>query len=146
MAITKYKRKKKIKIPEGYDSRLEYDLHNNELKHLDYHPREKIHYAVPSTYEPDFIYKSKGKTVLVEVKGRFRTSSEARKYRYVRESLKEKEEVLIFLFQDAKKPMPFASKRKDGTKQTHGEWADRHGFTYYCLKKGLPETWLTSLI
>lgn len=144
--------KKKKLVPKGYDSRLEYDLHNNELKGWGYHPEERIHYAVPSTYEPDFYSEVRGKEILVEVKGRFRTRQEATKYVYIRESLEEqsktegqKERKLIFLFSDANKPMPFASKRKDGTKQTHGEWADKNGFTYFCLKKGLPKTWLTTL-
>lgn len=164
MVIKSTRRKKKPKVPAGYDSKLEYSLHTNELKDLEYHPTEKINYEVPSTYEPDFITEvskkpsgTGSKTILIEVKGRFRTSSEARKYRYIRESLEaedvftpkqeeaSKEKELIFLFQDAAKPMPFANKRKDGTKQTHGEWADRHGFRYYCLKKGLPKTWLTDL-
>lgn len=163
----KTKKKPKKAIPKGYDSRLEYDLHKNELKGWNYHPEEKIHYAVPSTYEPDFILEicseqdckrtkhgrcSGRKTILVEVKGRFRTRQEATKYIYVRESLKEQgktpeqeERTLIFLFQDSDKPMPFAGKRKDGTKQTHGEWAQKNGFTYFCLKKGLPDKWLETL-
>lgn len=149
---TRKKKTKKAKAPKGYDSWLEYDLHNNELQEFNYHPEEKIYYAVPSSYSPDFVCQVGSKTILIEVKGRFRTSQEARKYRYVRESLEqgqasEQEEAgqqkeLIFLFQDASKPMPFASKRKDGTKNTHGEWATKHGFTFFCLKKGLPKTWL----
>lgn len=155
MVTTRSRKKKNLKVPTGYDSRLEYDLHNNELKGCAYHPREKVNYAVPSTYEPDFVTEvskepssTGSKTILIEVKGRFRTSTEARKYIYVRESInKEQEEKeLIFLFQDAAKPMPFVRKRKDGTKQSHGDWADKNGFRYYCLKTGLPETWLIDLI
>ncbi len=164
------KRKKKT-IPKGYDSRLEYDLHKNELKGLTYHPEERIHYVTTHSYEPDFtteICLSKdcsctqrrrcgsSKTILVEVKGRFRERKEASKYIDIRRSLEEqyeadcnwgegKEKEVIFLFQDASKPMPFAQKRKDGTKQTHREWAEKNKFRYYCLKKGLPKTWLTDL-
>jgi len=149
-------KKKKKKIPKGYDSRLEYDLHKHELKGWNYHPRERITYEVPSTYEPDFVTEINGKEILVEVKGRFRTRQEATKYIHVREALKQKprtispskqkEKALIFLFQDADKPMPGAQRRKDGTKQTHGEWAGKNGFVYYCLKKGLPKQWLKDLI
>jgi len=150
---------RKRKVPVGYDSCLEYDLHNNELKGWNYHPTERVSYAVPSTYEPDFKLQinmepscsgnqGRLREILVEVKGRFRTRQEATKYIYVRQSLEEetnqtgKEQELIFLFQDAKKPMPFAGKRKDGTKQSHGEWATKNSFTYYCLKEGLPASWL----
>lgn len=167
---TRTKKKKKV-VPAGYDSRLEYDLHKNELKDFNYHPEERITYVTTSTYEPDFTTEirtekdcscakhgrcSGTKTILVEVKGRFRERKEASKYIHIRSSLaqeasrnedgcKTQEKELIFLFQDADKPMPFAGKRKDGTKQTHGEWAGKNNFRYYCLKKGLPKTWLTDL-
>lgn len=162
----KTKKKKKV-VPAGYDSRLEYDLHKNELKHFNYHPEERIVYEIPSTYEPDFVTKicmekdcnnpecrcgGRSKTILVEVKGRFRERREATKYIYIRESLKSSEQKetseekeLIFLFQDADKPMPFAQRRKDGTKQSHGEWAEKNNFRFYCLKKGLPDQWLQEL-
>jgi len=150
VAITSYRRKKKTKVPAGYDSKLEYDLHNNELKDLDYHPSERIHYAIPHFYEPDFLYQGSLKTILVEVKGRFRDSAEARKYIYVRESFTKEEDTkqkeLIFLFQDGNKPMPNAKRRKDGSRNTHRAWAEKNGFRYYCLKEGLPKTWLTNLM
>lgn len=153
------KKKTKKKIPAGYDSRLEYDLHKKELKRFNYHPEERIQYEVPHSYEPDFVAEicckhgthsaecrcsGSSKEILVEVKGRFRERKEATKYIYVRESLKENQEI-IFLFQDSDKPMPFSKKRKDGTKQSHGEWAEKNGFRFYCLKKGLPNQWLQEL-
>tara|TARA_Y100000589_G_scaffold316554_1_gene341435 strand:+ start:609 stop:1055 length:447 start_codon:yes stop_codon:yes gene_type:complete len=145
------KRKSKTKVPVGYDSKLECDLHKNELKNLTYHPEEKISYVTKHTYEPDFlaeipVQQGQNKTVLIEVKGRFRERKEASKYISIRESFAQDEEKeLIFLFQDADKPMPFAQRRKDGTKQTHGEWAAKNGFRFYCLKKGLPKKWLQEL-
>lgn len=148
-------RKKKNKVPAGYDSKLEYDLHKNELKDLAYHPEEKIYYVTKHSYEPDFVAqipvrKGQTKTVLIEVKGRFRERKEASKYVSIRESFTQEEagsqeKELIFLFQDSSKPMPHAQRRKDGTKQTHGEWAEKNGFRFYCLKKGLPRTWLKEL-
>lgn len=134
-------RTKKKAVPAGYDSALEHQLHNKELKGWEYHPTERISYVVPSTYEPDFKGKIGSKTILVEVKGRFRTREEASKYIHIRQSLDQEKEELIFIFQDANKPMPFVKKRKDGTKQTHGEWAQKNGFVFYCLKKGLPKKW-----
>lgn len=136
-------KKKKKEIPKGYDSRLEYDLHKNELKKWEYHPTERIQYVTPSSYEPDFKGETSSKTILVEVKGRFRTRQEATKYIHIREALEQeaKQKELIFIFQDSNKPMPFAKKRKDGTKQTMGEWADKNNFKYVCLKKGFPKNW-----
>lgn len=153
-------RKKKAKVPAGYDSKLEYDLHNNELKGFIHHPEERISYVSRHTYEPDFVTEiclekdckcaknrrcGRSKTILVEVKGRFRERKEASKYIAVREACNKDEKEVVFLFQDAGKPMPNAQRRKDGTKQSHGEWAEKNGFTYFCLKRGLPERWLTSL-
>lgn len=185
---TKKKTKKKRKIvPAGYDSRLEYDLHKNELKNFNYHPEERIPYVTTSTYEPDFTTEiciekdckctqrkrcGATKEILVEVKGRFRERKEASKYIHIRNSLEEareeavnysgchekekdreisgssscNEREIVFIFQDADKPMPFAGKRKDGTKQTHGEWAEKNGFKYACVKRGLSKTWLTDLM
>jgi len=166
---TKRKKTKK-KIPAGYDSYLEYELHKNELKGCTYHPEKRIQYVSKHSYEPDFVTEiclekdckctksrrcGRTKGILVEVKGRFRERKEASKYLDIRESLSQEdqaagnksqaEQELIFLFQDSDKPMPFAQRRKDGTKQTHGEWASKNGFRFYCLKKGLPKTWLTDL-
>lgn len=153
------KKKKKVRVPKGFDSKLEHELSRNQLKGWTYHPEERIKYEVPHTYEPDFVAEicrqhgtlcsecrcgRSPKEILVEVKGRFRERKEATKYIYVREALQENQEI-IFLFQDADKPMPFAQRRKDGTKQTHGDWAEKNGFRYFCLKKGLPKKWLTTL-
>lgn len=156
------KKKGKKKVPTGYDSTLEYDLHNNELKDWEYHPREKVRYEVPSTYEADFRSEicsvegmgctkrgcsGKHQEILLEVKGRFRTREEASKYIHIREALRqqEKETEIIFVFQDSNKPMPFVKRRKDGTKQTHGQWAEKNEFRYECFKKGLPNKWLPKI-
>lgn len=130
--------KKKAKTPKGYDSGLEYELHQGALKDWQHHTT-KINYISRHKYEPDFIMNCAGKTIYLEVKGRFRDNAEAAKYNFVRESLLDGEEELIFIFEDSNKPMPFAKKRKDGTKYTHGEWAEKNNFRYYCNKKGLPE-------
>jgi hypothetical protein len=129
--------KKKKATPKGYDSGLEYELHTGSLSEWSHHA-DKIPYVSSHTYEPDFQRTVDGNTVLVEVKGRFRENREAGKYLAVRECLPEDSE-LIFIFQDAAKPMPFTKKRKDGTKFTHGEWAERNAFRFYCCKEGLPD-------
>ena len=87
----------------------------------------KIPYTIPHNYTPDFVFGN----VLIETKGRFRDSAEASKYKHVRDALKGTGKELVFIFYKASTPMPFAKKRKDGTKQTHGEWAERNGFRYF---------------
>jgi len=129
--------KKKKATPKGYDSGLEYELHKGALSGWSHHT-EKLPYVSRHTYEPDFIRKCGDRTIYIEVKGRFRDNSEAAKYPFVRETLSSDEE-LIFIFQDAAKAMPFAKKRKDGTKYSHAEWAIKNNFRYYCAKKGLPK-------
>ena len=129
--------KKKKGTPKGYDSGLEYELHQGLLRTWEHHT-EKIPYVSRHTYEPDFVDHSLNKTMYIEVKGRFRDNAEAQKYNFVREALPPSHE-LIFIFEDSKKPMPFAKKRKDGTKYTHGDWAEKNNFRYYCKKKGLPK-------
>lgn len=127
-------RKAKPKPPKGYDSVFEYDLHKGMLKDWTFHP-ERVSYHVPHTYEPDFKKTIGDTTILLECKGRFRERAEATKYIYVRESLNACEE-LVFIFYKADTPMPHAQRRKDGTKQTHGEWAEKNNFRYYCIKDG----------
>jgi hypothetical protein len=121
------KRSKK-NIPKGFDSWLEYDL-SKQLKRCSYHP-DKIEYTQVRNYEPDFVFEEYGFTTYIEVKGRFRTRDEARKYVDVRNSLG-KNETLVFIFQNPHTAMPFARKRADGSRYTMAEWAKKHDFEYY---------------
>ena len=90
---------------------------------------EKVQYTIPHKYTPDFITPD-GK-ILIEAKGRFVDSAEASKYKWIREVLPEGVE-LVFLFYNYKTPMPGAKTRKKcGTKRTHGEWAETNGFRWY---------------
>lgn len=115
----------------GYDSLLEKNLHETKLTAARFHDRgDRISYTVPHTYEPDFVIEKGDKKYIIETKGRFRDSQEARKYIFVQAVLKENEE-LVFIFQDHTKPMPFAQKRKDGTKRTHAEWAEKNKFRWW---------------
>lgn len=136
------RKKSKVKPPKGYDSMLEFNLHKDKLKNWEYHPSETVEYTVPHYYEPDFVLESGRKVFLLEVKGRFRERKEASKYVYIQKACQEEgykgheEAEVIFLFQDSRKPMPHAQRRKDGTRQTHGEWAEKNGFRYGCVAKG----------
>ena len=113
-----------------YDSMTEKRLHEGVLSELDHHP-PKVHYVWAHEYEPDFIYKApSGIDYYIEVKGYFMERKDCTKYIWVREALCDHEE-LIFIFEKPDKPMHFQSKRKDGTKMTHGEWCEKNGFRYY---------------
>lgn len=134
-------------LPKGYDSKLEYRLHTTVLKDCQHHctKDDLVHYAIPHTYEYDFVVEWEDTLYLLETKGRFRDSQEASKYKHIRDyldnwlesrnSLCNKIE-LILIFENASTPYPFAKKRKDGTKQTHGEWATKNKFRWLCEKSG----------
>ena len=117
----------KRRYPKGYDSLFEYELHQTKLAGCSHHP-DKLDYVVPHTYEPDFVHPSNTKC-LIETKGRFRDSAEARKYVEIAKCNPEYE--IVFVFQNPLTPMPNARKRQDGTKLTHAEWAMKNGFKYY---------------
>ena len=123
-----YKKKEDILKGTGYDSKLEMDLHNNQLKDSSFHSVEhKVSYSIPHIYNPDFIYIKDGTTFYIESKGRFRDSVEASKYVHVRNYLPPNSE-LIFIWEKEDTKFPFAKRRKDGTYQTQTEWATKNKF------------------
>ena len=112
-------------VPKGYDSMWEHKLHQGVLKDWEHHANH-IEYIIKRKYEPDFV---KG-NIILEAKGRFWDHAEYSKYVWIRESLPDTME-LVFLFQKPYSPMPGATKRKDGTKRTHAEWAEANNFKWY---------------
>ena len=46
----------------------------------------------------------------------------------------------MFLFSDPYAPMPAAKKRKDGTKRSHAEWAEKNKFRWFS-RDNLPDSW-----
>ena len=111
----------------SYDSKFEEALHKGPLKNYEHHP-DTIEYVIPARsarYTPDFQRK---KGHVIEAKGRFRTTAEARKYIWVRDSNPGLE--IEFVFENPDCPMPGARRRKDGTKLTHKEWAESNGFKW----------------
>ena len=118
------------KRPKGYDSFFEKELHEGVLQGIAHHT-SPIEYTQVKTYEPDFSFVNElGFITYIEAKGRFRDSAEARKYVDVRAALDQSEE-LVFVFMKPSTPMPFAKKRKDGTKYTHAEWAENNDFRWF---------------
>lgn len=132
-------RPKQKNVPKGYDSRWEYDIHKSILKKWEHHKSEVIQYTVTHTYEPDFVKTIGRKVILLEAKGRFWDYAEYSKYVWIRKSLPKHVE-LVFLFQKPYSPMPQAKKRKDGTKRTHAEWAEKNNFKWYS-EETLPKEW-----
>ena len=131
-------RPKKRYIPKGYDSMWEFSLHQNTLKNWNLRG-DVIKYIMEKTYEIDFVKQIGLKTILLEAKGRFWDHAEYSKYIWLRKSLPINTE-LVFLFQKPEAPMPGAKRRKDGTKRSHAEWADKNKFTWY-TEETLPESW-----
>ena len=136
------------------DSKWEDKLRAGVLKGIPFHSA-KILYTIDHKYQPDFAPRH-GR-ILIEAKGRFRERSEASKYIWVREALEtcphcdlkvhaiEHEDhlvcgacekdfqvtELVFLFMKPEQPMPHAKTRRDGTKRTHAEWAEKNGFRWF---------------
>ena len=113
----------------GYDSKLEQRLHLGPLQSASHH-ENPVAYTWEHKYEPDFVVRSGGITILVECKGYFMDRDDATKYNWVRKALPEGT-TLVFCFETPHKPIHFQSKRKDGTKMTHAEWAEKNGFAWY---------------
>ena len=101
-----------------------------------FHP-EKVSYTVERKYEPDFQIDYNGGTYLIEYKGFFRDGPEASKYTWIRDVLPEDTE-LLFIFEKPTKPIHFRTKRSDGSKMTHGEWATKNNFRYFSVDSFVP--------
>ena len=98
-----------------------------------------IPYVIERKYHPDFKMKIGDKTILIEAKGFFAETNEATKYKHVRDHLPEDYE-LVFLFMRSTTPMPRAKVKKDGTKTTMADWADRNDFRWY-TEDNIHELW-----
>lgn len=109
----------------GADSKWEGELASGVLRKCEFHPTA-IPYIVEHKYTPDF----KIKDIYIEAKGRFMDRTEASKYLWVRKKLPKNTE-LVFLFMKPNCAMPHAKKRKDGTKMTHAEWAEKNEFRWF---------------
>jgi len=92
----------------------------------------KLPFTVQRNYIPDL----KIGDVYVEVKGYFRSEAQ-RKMRNIKEQHPELD--IRFLFQRNNSPVQGAKKRKDGTKMTCAEWAEKHNFIY--SEGMIPDEW-----
>ena len=130
--VPRKKRPVEKDVPKGYDSKWEAVLHNTILQGWNLHTN-KIEYVVEHTYTPDFIKVIGGKTILIEAKGRFRDHAEYNKYVWIKKSLPENTE-LVFIFASPYAAMPAAKKRKDGTKFSHAQWAEKNKFRWFSVE------------
>ena len=143
MPITRPKPKavKKVKIPAGYDSKFEYDMHKRKLKGCNWKP-DSVSYAIPHKYKPDAKFvRPDGTEVLIELKGRhgWAKQSEMGKYKHVRESLLPHQE-LVFVLYEHNMRFPNARRRLDGSYMTYEEWMETNNFTYY-YPDTVPRSW-----
>ena len=83
----------------------------------------KMAYYVERHYIPDLEVG----TMIVELKGYFRQDSQ-RKMKAVKAQYPDMD--IRFVFQKASATIQGAKKRKDGSKMTCKEWADRNGFVW----------------
>lgn len=115
-----------------FEERVIGDLSNRGVS-FEYEP-DKITYSVERQYIPDLRLSD---TLYVELKGYFRQDAQ-RKMKAVKAQHPELD--IRFVFQNATSTIQGAKKRKDGSKMTCAEWADRNGFVW--AEATIPEEWL----
>ena len=121
----------------NYRSKFEGKI-GRKMKGCKYEPQESIkNYTLKGTYLPDFVPKD-DEDILIEVKGFFRSKQEANKYLAVREDNPGVE--IVFIFGDPKTPMPNSRKRRDGTRYSMSEWADKNEIRWYTYDT-IPKEW-----
>ena len=111
------------------------DLEKREVS-FEYEPHV-IQYSVERKYIPDILVNG----IYVEAKGYFRQDAQ-RKMKAVKAQHSDLD--IRFLFQRANYPIKGAKKRKDGSKMTCSEWADRNGFLW-AEGEQIPEEWINEL-
>lgn len=122
-----------------YRSRFESELGEGILKGCKYET-VIIHYEKKTKhrYTGDFVnYKEGNKMQLLELKGCFRDTAERQKYLFIQTKIEEmnkknKRQIeLIFVFMNPDVPIPGSKPRKDGTRMTHSDWAEKNGFRWF---------------
>lgn len=91
-----------------------------------------IEYTIEHKYNPDFKHSTGSKQILIEAKGFFQDASEAAKYKWVREALPEDTE-LVFVFEKPETRLHYLQRRKDGSKMSMAEWAEKNGFRWFTI-------------
>lgn len=129
-------RKPKVKRYAPYRSALEKRIAGKLHPNYKYEDRgAKVNYVIPHVYNPDFVHPD-APNVMIEVKGYFRDSKEAKKYTHIKKDNPDKELIFIF-YNTMKKCHSNCRPRKDGSVLTIDEWLRKHQFLYY-LERALP--------
>ena len=100
---------------------------------FEYEPHN-LPYTVERQYYPDLLVGD----IYIELKGFFRQDAQ-RKMKAVKAQHPDLD--IRFLFQRASSPVHGAKKRKDGSKMTCAEWADRYNFIW-AEGEQVPEEWI----
>ena len=114
-----------------FEERVIADLDERGVTYV-YEPR-KLPYYVERHYIPDLAING----MIVELKGYLRQDSQ-RKMKAVKAQYPDLD--VRFVFQNASATIQGAKKRKDGSKMTCEEWADRNGFIW--AEGTIPKEWL----
>ena len=90
------------------------------------------------TYTPDFrVYTDNGGHFYVEYKG-FLWNEDKIKMRAIKAKYPKLD--IRFIFSNASKAVHGAKPRKDGTKQSHAEWAEKHNYPW--AEGFIPKEWM----
>ena len=118
----------------GFESKVLLDLRNRGVSY-EYEPdHEVLDYVIEHEYHPDIALVN---GILIEVKGFFLVE-DRRKMIAVRKQNPEKD--IRLLFQNSSSPVEGAVRRKDGTKLTNREWAEKQGFKW--ASRVVPQGWI----
>jgi len=120
-----------LKTKGTSEARVIEDLNERGVSYQ-YEP-DKMAYYVERHYIPDLAVGN----MIVELKGYLRQDSQ-RKMKSIKAQYPDLD--IRFVFQKASSTIQGAKKRKDGSKMTCGEWADRQGFVW--AEGTIPEEWL----
>lgn len=99
---------------------------------------QKLEYALTYNYIPDFrVTTGSGNTFFLETKGNGRSwSPSVRKKMVAIRKIYPDLDIRFCFYTNGE----FGNKRKDGSRLTQGEWAEKNGYQY-CIRN-LPESWL----
>jgi len=110
----------------GFERSIDADLRARKVAFT--YEELEFPYVLNGTYHPDFFLKKTG--IVVEAKGVLDRDSK-RKMIAIRKQYPDLDIRILFMNASTKVP---------GTKQTHGQWADRNGYKW--AEGKIPEDWV----
>lgn len=110
----------------GFERTLDFQLKSSGVKYS--YETLKLPYTLTGNYNPDFILEN---GIIIEAKG-YMDKDAKRKMEAVRRQHPDLDIRIVFMNADKKMP--------NSSRQTHGEWATRHGYKWADGK--IPQEWL----